>query len=138
MGFGFDCSLEKEELVPQGQYNFIVTSAKELESKNGHLMICLEFTISDGSFEGSRLFENFLVNHPTAGKFSRQSLKRLSEACLLPKWDDASELKGKSFSAEVSHKEDNQGTMKERVIKFKSIQQQTAEYKVLNADDIPF
>ena len=138
MSFSFDASLVEDALIPQGRYNFIITNVEERESKNGHFMLCFEYMISDGENEGRKLFENFLVNHPTAGVFSRRTLKQLSVSCLLPKWDDASELKNKSFSAEISHKDDNQGVMKEKVLKFKKIQQQTMEYKVLNVDDIPF
>ena len=138
MSFSFDSSLIEDDLVPQGQYEFIISNVEERESKNGHLMLCFEYTISDGSYEGKKLFENFLVDHPTAGDFAKRALKKLSESCLLPKWEDACELKGKSFSAEISHKEDNQGTMKERVSKYKKIPQQTLDYKVLNVQDIPF
>ncbi len=138
MSFSFDSSSVQNELIPQGRYDFIVSNAEERESKSGHFMLCFEFMISDGEYAGKKLFENFLVNHPTAGEFSRRSLKQLSVACLLPKWDDASELKGKSFSAEISHKEDTQGVIKERVVKYKKIQQQSVEYKVLDVKDIPF
>ena len=138
MGFSFDASLIEDDLVPQRQYAFIISNVEERVSKNGHLMLCFEFTISDGPHEGKKIFENFLVEHPTAGDFAKRNLKKLSEACLYPKWEDAAELKGKSFCAEVSHKEDNQNNMKERIGKFKKVQQQTMEYKVLNVHDIPF
>lgn len=138
MSFSFDASQVEDFLIPEGRYNFIITNVEERESKNGHFMLNFEFTISDGEHEGRKLFENFLVNHPTAGEFSRRLLKQLSEACLLSKWDDASELKGKAFSANISHKEDGQGSLKERVTKFKKLQQQTMDYKVLNVQDIPF
>lgn len=138
MPFSFDSNLVEDFLIPQGRYNFIISDVKEKESKNGHFMLCFEFTISDGEHEGRKLFENFLVDHPTAGDFAKRTLKKLSEACLLPKWEDASELKGKAFSANILHKEDSQGELKENVNKFKKIQEQTLDYKVLNVHDIPF
>jgi hypothetical protein len=138
MGFSFDSSLVEDDLIPKGQYSFVVSNVDEKTSTNGHLMLSFEFTISDGPYEGRKLFENYLVEHPTAGNFARRSLKQLSESCLHPKWEDAAELKGKSFSAEISHKEGYQGNLKEKVSKFRKIQPHKLEYKVLNVQDIPF
>jgi len=47
-------------------------------------------------------------------------------------------LKGKSFTAQVSQKEDNQGVIQNRVNKYKQINDTSSEYKVLNVQDIPF
>ena len=138
MSFSFDANLVEDFLIPEGRYNFIISDVKERQSKNGHFMLCFEFTISEGEHEGRKTFESFLIDHPTAGNFAKRSLKQLSIACLLSKWADAAELKGKYFSANISHKEDNQGTLKERIVKFKKIQEQPLNFNALNTQDIPF
>lgn len=137
--YEFNSELVEDNLILDGNYGLVVSRVEACESKNGHFMLCFEFTISDGPFEGRKLFENFLVKHPTAGNFSRQTLKQLSEACLLPKWEDASELKGKYFTAYVSQKEDNLGVKKNRVSRYKEYDNQSSEYnKSLSTQDIPF
>lgn len=151
MGFSFDASEVKEDIVPAGQYNFMIVNGAEKETKNGHLMLSFDVAICDGEYEGRRLFLNYVVGHPNYADFAKNSVKKLSEACELPKWSDVSELNGKFFIANISHKEDSQGQMKENVSKFKpyvlsgTLQRKTinfnsTEMSTINSqnDDIPF
>ena len=119
MAFSFDSSEVNDDLIKAGEYNFLISKAVEGATKNGDLMLCFEFTICDGLFEGRKVFENFLVGHPKCADIAKRSMKVLSFACDLPKWDHVSELSGKFVHAELIHKKDSLGIEKDKLIKFK-------------------
>ena len=143
MAYAFDPSLVQIsfDLIPEGIYPLRILKAEEKQTKNGDTAIFFDYIIEEGQQEGRHVFDTFLPDHATAGKFSKENMKKLCDACeVFQGWQDAGEMVGKTFAAKIKHKPQSDGQIRERIISYKNLNTyvQTKETLYSKVDDIAF
>ena len=128
------------DLIPEGIYPIRISRAEESETKKGDTALLFDYVIDDGQQEGRHIFDTFLPEHPTAGKFSKENMKKLCDACGVQGWEDAGEMVGKKFVAKIKHKTQSDGQVRERIISYKNLSTyvKTKETLYSKVDDIAF
>ena len=143
MVFQFNSDLiksdDKFELVVPSVYEVLISNAEFKKTSSGLGMISLVFTIiSAGRYEGRKVFMNMLTEHPKQQvvDISMQTLKRISIAAGVSKWDDVKELEGKFMKASLVHKENQEGVLKEVLQRFTPYNQESS-FKSIKSN-VPF
>lgn len=82
------------KIYPAGDYTVMLTSADLVQAKSGNDMIAAVFTILEGEYNNEKIYENFVVGHPTVATRERfkSKLKALAAGCGFPNAQDSSEL----------------------------------------------
>ncbi len=105
------------EVLPAGEYEVRITDAEAKETRIGsNIFWKVEMTITDGEFEGRKVFTNFNVQHSNemATKIARQTLAKLVRAANGPLvLEGPDQLLGLNFIAVTTIKNDE--TYGERV-----------------------
>lgn len=91
------------ELIPEGDYNVIIDSAEEGESKSGNRILKMKLKITDGECKGRLLFENLLLSgNDTAIKITVNKIGSILKLNKKPLGlDDFSSLVGLECAAKV-------------------------------------
>ena len=92
-------------LLPDGEYELVIESAEEKETKSGGKMISMRLVVpSDADkYAGAGFYVNYNVvnSNPVAERIGRAELRKLFESTKSEDVDELGELVGKSFSAIV-------------------------------------
>lgn len=86
LGFNVDDAPDTQDFgtIPAGDYPAVITASDVLSNKAGTgSYLKLELTITDGKFQGRKLFENLNLDHPNpqAVETARGTLKKIAVAC---------------------------------------------------------
>lgn len=95
------------DLIPNGTLCELVVTDSSVKRSDGKVMISLTFTITEGEYEGRKIFENVNYVNPSekAQLISRENLKRLCDGTGVSQLADTSDLHDKPFVAKIKVEE---------------------------------
>lgn len=103
--------------IPEGRYTLVVDSATQKSSREGNPMIAFEFSVAEGKYQGSKLYENCSLQP--------QALFKLKSVLIALGMDipnkafdlDLKDLIGLTCEAEVGH-ETYEGKKRARILEY--------------------
>lgn len=103
--------------IPEGRYSLVVDSATQKSSREGNPMIAFEFSVAEGKYQGSKLYENCSLQP--------QALFKLKSVLIALGMDipnkafdlDLKDLIGLTCEAEVGH-ETYEGKKRARILEY--------------------